>query len=320
MSHLEAQREPNKESVLSPAVEPAKRSPVLRLVEKKDRVKEAPEGKVPEATVEMESNEGLSADEKWGKAFGYPPEEVYTLKQKFIGSAKDDVRNLRDTGTSAGPLMGNHEHGYMSVTESPEEGTARVDRENLVRFESQLQNVPDPSTRLSTLQEMNGIKINKLYEEFGPMSSKAGAGDKHSEILKVFQDEENELKQFKESSAPSIRAFIATRHLELAKMKMELEIKWLQKQMWDLQHDWWSPEKIALQNKIDDLEFDNLRPLIEKTILALKSERDLLIQQNGSPIGPEDWSPRLNYVVGRLIGLEDTLRNLNTATGNRMPR
>lgn len=234
-----------------------------------------------------------------------------SVKPKRISLSREEVRAAsKDTGSSI-PFSDKRYFNniYIDTTlENRDKKIREVHEEAIRLLETERQDETDVATKISIIQQLAGIHTHQLYEKLGDHTSAEPEAQKiRAEILETFQTEENELKKFREEELDfATHAFITTRNLELKKMEVELEIRWKEKEIYDLRVEW-SPQKEALQKEVDALKFDSLRPILEETISALQNERDILLAAGASM----DWSERLGYVTGRQIELERLLLDLN---------
>lgn len=164
--------------------------------------------------------------------------------------------------------------------------------------------------QLSILREFNNLAAHILYTEMREVSS----GDQRaisikSEIQSIY---DNELGQITESARlktdPGTLALIRTRSLELEKMKAELEIRWIEKRMYDL-HVEWSPEKETLSGELQTIVNERLTPLIHEYVSALHDERNTLLKREGTT----ERSARLGYLNSRLVEFERIAKKPKTS-------
>lgn len=168
--------------------------------------------------------------------------------------------------------------------------------------------------KIAIIREKNGIDAHKLYTQLDKLGANTEEGQNtHSAILETFTSELSQIKDIAEGNEnPIIKANIASRELELQKMEIELEIRWKQKQIWELHVDW-SPEKENMEREVQQLKFEGLKPLLESTVETLTKEEELLTSEYGAI----DWSARLGYVTGRRIELQNTLDHLERESQSR---
>lgn len=220
----------------------------------------------------------------------------------------------KDTGTSIPHKDKRYfENSYIDTSaEKREKRTQEVAQEATTSFETLLLETDlDENTKLSILQNLNGLKVNLLYDELNYVAStEPEAQEIRHKILDTFWFEKQELDNLsskKEDEA--LLFFVKTRESELNVMEAELQRRWIEKEIWDLHVDW-SKKKEDLQKELDKHKQENLRSVLSTAISNLREEREVLVRQ-GEPKWPSQWSDRLSYVTGRLASFENSLRQLD---------
>lgn len=174
----------------------------------------------------------------------------------------------------------------------------------LLKNESRTQ---DPESRaalsqekFSILSEFNNLAAHVLYTEMKGFSSSNPETERLlSEIRDIYDGELTQINENAGADAdPAILALIRTRSAEIERMKIELDIRWIEKKMWDL-HVEWSPEKEALAKELQAIKTERLNTATAEYLSALLDERDALLKSGGT----RERSMRLSYVNARLIEL-----------------
>jgi hypothetical protein len=164
-----------------------------------------------------------------------------------------------------------------------------------------------PTKELTIRREINSILVNGLYERLDAFNSnEPGAEQVKDKIADTLNTELATLREVSESNPdPELAAYAESRSLEIEKMQAELDIRWLEKRMWDLHVDKdgdqgrWA-EKQHLAAEVEDIKATRLYPTIDRARDAFKNEQDLLKNMEGSA----DRSERLGYIWGRSIEFE----------------
>lgn len=214
--------------------------------------------------------------------------------------------------------------GVSSVTEgapSPVEkimNAAERRSENLLKHYRKLledeARITDPKEKLflseeklSILREFNNLAAHILYTEMSEISSRdPKAGAIKSDIQNIYDGELAEITENANSQTdPGTLALIRTRTVELERMKIELEIRWIEKKMYDLHVDW-SPEKDMLSRELEAAK-EELGETIRGYVSALHDERNLLLNtREGAP----ERAGRLGYLNGRLVEFEGRIKRV----------
>lgn len=161
---------------------------------------------------------------------------------------------------------------------------------------------------LFTVAELRSRYVCELYRQLDTVNSieqKEVAETIKGQILQNFEDEQQALRDVSEwYNNPIVEAYSKTRGLELEKMKIECNIRWNEKLMWDLKVDW-SEDKQALANEAEGWKRDQLYPLFQQTLSAIRAEEGALqgIQES------TDWSARKSEIIGRRIEFETYVKH-----------
>jgi len=165
-----------------------------------------------------------------------------------------------------------------------------------------------PTERLTFMKNGTLAKLEELRGSRNQYSSRESNAQLSQEWMKkkLLAEKQDLFKMAEEIDDPIILLKIETREKEIEKELIDLQIEWLEKQMWDLYTET-SDEKTKLAEKVSWLKRGDLLLAIINNIGALRGEQ---LWSAGNGVVAED-AGRVGYREDEIKKLEDEFREID---------